>query len=84
MESNFKKLATHLTREEKLKYISEGMSEERRNAMADELTIMDVEYIDALNTATRENIGETSENKKKADDMTEALLDETLKQIDKK
>lgn len=84
MESNFKKLATHLTREEKLKYISEGMSEERRNAMADELTIMDVEYIDALNAATRENIGETSENKKKADDMTEALLDETLKQIDKK
>ena len=84
MESNFKKLATHLTREEKLKYISEGMSEERRNAMADELTIMDVEYIDALNAATRENIGETSENKKKADDMTEALLDETLKRIDKK
>ena len=84
MESTFKKLATHLTREEKLKYISEGMSEERRNAMADELTIMDVEYIDALNTATRENIGETSENKKKADDMTEALLSETLKQIDKK
>ena len=84
MESTFKKLATHLTREEKLKYISEGMSEERRNAMADELTIMDVEYIDALNAATRENIGETSENKKKADDMTEALLDETLKQIDKK
>ena len=84
MESTFKKLATHLTREEKLKYISEDMSEERRNAMADELTIMDVEYIDALNAATRENIGETSENKKKADDMTEALLDETLKQIDKK
>ena len=84
MESTFKKLATHLTREEKLKYISEGMSEERRNAMADELTIMDVEYIDALNAATRENISETSENKKKADDMTEALLDETLKQIDKK
>ena len=84
MESNFKKLATHLTREEKLKYISEGMSEERRNAMADELTIIDVEYIDALNAATRENIGETSENKKKADDMTEALLSETLKQIDKK
>ena len=84
MESNFKKLATHLTREEQLKYISEGMSEERRNAMADELTIMDVEYIDALNAATRENISETSENKKKADDITEALLSETLKQIDKK
>jgi predicted secreted protein len=55
MESTFKKLATHLTREEKLKYISEGISEERRNAMADELTIMDVEYIDALNSATRED-----------------------------
>jgi hypothetical protein len=84
MESAFKKLATHLTREEKLKYISEAMSEERRNAMADELTVMDVEYIDALNAATRENLGETSENKKKADDMTEELLSETLKQIDKK
>jgi hypothetical protein len=84
MESTFKKLATHLTREERLKYISEAMSEERRNAMADELTIMDVEYIDALNAATREEEGETSQNKKKADEMTEALLDETLKQIDKK
>ena len=84
MESNFKKLATHLTREEKLKYISEDMSEEDRNKMADELTIMDVEYIDALNAATRDNLGETPENKKKADDMTEALLDETLKQIKNK
>jgi len=84
MESNFRKLATHLSREEKLKYISEKMSEEQRNAMADELTVMDVEYINALNAATREDLGETSENKKKADDMTEALLNETLKQIDKK
>jgi hypothetical protein len=84
MESTFKKLATHLTREEKLKYISEDMSEEDRNKMADELTIMDVEYIDALNAATRDNLGETPENKKKADDMTEALLDETLKQIKNK
>ena len=84
MNSNFKKLATHLTREEKLKYISEDMSEERRNAMADELTVMDIEYIDALNAATREDSGETPQNKKKADDMTEALLNETLKQIDKK
>ena len=84
MESNFKKLATHLTREEKLKYISEDMSEKQRNAMADELTTMDVEYIDALRAATRDDLGETPENKKKANDMTEALLDETLKQIDKK
>jgi len=84
MESTFKKLATHLTREEKLKYISEKMSEEQRNAMADELTIMDIEYIDALRAATRDDLGETPENKKKANDMTEALLDETLKQIDKK
>ncbi len=84
MENIFKKLATHLTREEKLKYISEDMSEERRNAMADELTVMDIEYIDALNAATREDSGETPQNKKKADDMTEALLNETLKQIDKK
>jgi FKBP-type peptidyl-prolyl cis-trans isomerase (trigger factor) len=43
-----------------------------------------VESIDDLNAATRENIGETSENKKKADDMAEAFLSETLKQIDKK
>jgi hypothetical protein len=81
MESNFKKLASHLTREEKLKYISEKMSEEQRNAMADELTIMDVEYIDALNAATREDSGETLQNKKKANDMTDTLLNETLKQI---
>ena len=84
MESTFKKLATHLTREEKLKYISEDMSEEDRNKMADELTVMDVEYIDALNKAVIENSGETPENKKKADDMTESLLDETLKEINKK
>jgi hypothetical protein len=45
---------------------------------------MDIEYIDALNAATREDLGETPQNKKKADDMTEALLNETLKQIDKK
>ena len=64
MESTFKKLATHLTREEKLKFISEKMSEEQRNAMADELTVMDVEYITALNAATREDLGETSQNKK--------------------
>ena len=64
MESTFKKLATHLTREEKLKYISEKMSEEQRNAMADELTIMDIEYIDALNAATREDLDETTQNKK--------------------
>jgi hypothetical protein len=82
MDRNFKKLATHLTREEKLKYISEDMSEEQRNAMADTLTVMCVEYIDALRSAT-EDIGETPENKKKANDMTEALLNETLKQIKK-
>jgi hypothetical protein len=64
MESTFKKLATHLTREEKLKFISEKMSEEQRKAMADELTVMDVEYITALNAATREDLGETSQNKK--------------------
>ena len=64
MESTFKKLATHLTREEKLKFISEKMSEEQRNAMADELTVMDVEYITALNAATREDLDETTQNKK--------------------
>ena len=64
MESNFKKLASHLTREEKLKYISEKMSEEQRNAMADELTVMDVEYIDALRASSREDLGEMPENKK--------------------
>ena len=84
MENIFKKLATHLTREEKLKYISEDMSEEDRKKMAEELTLIDVQYIDALNKAVRENSGETPENKKKADDMTESLLDETLKQIKNK
>ncbi len=84
MNSNFKKLATHLTREEKLKYIREDISEERRNAMADELTVMDIEYIDALRAATREDLGETTQNKKKADDMTESLLEEALKQIKNK
>ena len=83
MKNIFKKLATNLTREEKLKYISEDMSEEDRNKMADELTLIDVQYIDALNKATRESSGETPENKRKADDMTKALLDETLKQIKK-
>jgi hypothetical protein len=83
MENIFKKLATHLTREEKLRYISEDMSEEDRNKMADELTLIDVQYIDALNKGVRESSGETPENKKKANDMTEELLHETLKQIDK-
>ena len=60
------------------------MSEEGRNRMADELTLIDVQYIDALNKAVIESSGETLENKKKADDMTESLLDETLKQIKNK
>jgi hypothetical protein len=60
------------------------MSEEDRNKMADELTLIDVQYIDALNKAVIESSGETLENKKKADDMTESLLDETLKQIKNK
>lgn len=84
MEKVTKKLATHLSKEEKLKYISEDISEEERNAMADRLTLMDIQYIDALRKATRENLGETPENKKKANDMTEALLDETLKEINRK
>ena len=81
MSNSFKKLANHLSREEKLKYISEDLSEEERNALADKLTVLAVEYIDALRSHRRELTGETIENKKKADLMTEDLLNETLKQI---
>ena len=81
---DLRQLATHLTREEKLKYISSDLSEGERIAMADSLTLMDVQYIDALKAAIKEDLGETPENKKKANDMTEALLDETLKEINKK
>ena len=81
---NLRQLASNLTREEKLKYISSDLSEAERIAMADSLTLMDVQYIDALKASIREDLGETPENKKKANDMTEALLDETLKDINKK
>ena len=81
---NLRQLASNLTREEKLKYISSDLSEAERIAMADSLTLMDVQYIDALKAAIKEDLGETPENKKKANDMTEALLDETLKEINKK
>ena len=81
---DLRQLASNLTREEKLKYISSDLSEAERIAMADSLTLMDVQYIDALKAAIKEDLGETPENKKKADDMTEALLDETLKEINKK
>ena len=81
---DLRQLATNLTREEKLKYISSDLSEAERNAMADSLTLMDVQYIDALKAAIKEDLGETPENKKKANDMTEALLDETLKEINRK
>ena len=40
--------------------------------------------VQGLKESILEDLGETPENKKKADDMTEALLDETLKQINKK
>ena len=81
---DLRQLASNLTREEKLKYISSDLSEAERIAMADSLTLMDVQYIDALKAAIKEDLGETPENKKKADDMTEALLDETLKEINRK
>ena len=81
---DLRQLASNLTREEKLKYISSDLSETERIAMADSLTLMDVQYIDALKAAIKEDLGETPENKKKANDMTEALLDETLKEINRK
>lgn len=81
---DLRQLASNLTREEKLKYISSDLSEAERIAMADSLTLMDVQYIDALKAAIKEDLGETPENKKKANDMTEALLDETLKEINRK
>ena len=80
-----KKLANNLTREQKLKYISGDLNEATRIEMADKLRLIDVEFIDALNNGViKEDLGETPENKKKANDMTEALLDETLKEINKK
>jgi len=81
---DLRQLASNLSGEEKLKYISSDLSEAERIAMADSLTLMDVQYIDALKAAIKEDLGETPENKKKANDMTEALLDETLKEINRK
>jgi predicted secreted protein len=81
---DLRQLASNLTREEKLKYISSDLSEAERNEMADKLTLMEVQFIDGMKVAIREDLGETPKNKKKADDMTEALLDETLKEINKK
>ena len=80
-----KKLANNLTREQKLKYISGDLNEATRIEMADKLRLIDVEFIDALNNGViKKDLGETPENKKKANDMTEALLDETLKEINRK
>ena len=81
---NLRQLATNLSREEKLKYISSDLSEAERNEMADKLTLMEVQFIDGMKASIKEDLGETPENKKKADDMTEALLEETLKEINKK
>ena len=81
---DLRQLASNLTKEEKLKYISSNLSEAERNEMADKLTLMEVQFIDGMKVAIREDLGETPENKKKADDMTEALLEETLKEINKK
>ena len=81
---DLRQLASNLSGEEKLKYISSDLSEAERIAMADSLTLMDGQYIDALKAAIKEDLGETPENKKKANDMTEALLDETLKEINRK
>ena len=52
-------------------------NKEKSNIIADSL-------VKGLKESILEDLGETPENKKKADDMTEALLDETLKQINKK
>ena len=81
---DLRQLASNLTREERLKYISSDLSETERIVMADTLTLLDVQYIDALKASIKEDLGETPENKKKANDMTEALLDETLKEINRK
>jgi len=85
---DLRQLASNLTREEKLKYISSDLSEVERNEMADKLTLIEVQFIDGLNKSVveewGEDLGETPENKKKADDMTEALLEETLKEINRK
>ena len=54
---DLRQLATNLTREEKLKYISSDLSEAERNEMADSLTLMDVQYIDALKASIKEDLG---------------------------
>ena len=61
---DLRQLASNLTREEKLKYISSDLSEAERIAMADSLTLMDVQYIDALKASIREDLDETPKNKK--------------------
>jgi hypothetical protein len=55
---DLRQLASNLTREEKLKYISSDLGEAERNEMADSLTLMDIQYIDALKASIREDLGE--------------------------
>ena len=51
---DLRQLASNLTREERLKYISSDLSEAERIAMADKLTLMEVQFIDGMKAATRE------------------------------
>jgi hypothetical protein len=55
---DLRQLASNLTREEKLKYISSDFSEAERNDMADKLTLMEVQFINGLNKGVVEEWGE--------------------------
>ena len=55
---DLRQLASNLTREEKLKYISSDLSETERNDMTDKLTLMEVQFINGLNKGVMEEWGE--------------------------
>ena len=55
---DLRQLASNLTREEKLKYISSDLSEAERNDMADKLTLMELQFINGLNKGVMEEWGE--------------------------
>jgi predicted secreted protein len=55
---DLRQLASNLTREEKFKYISSDLSEAERNEMADKLTLIEVQFIDGMKAAIKEDLGE--------------------------
>ena len=55
---DLRQLASNLSGEEKLKYISSDLSEAERNEMADKLTLIEVQFIDGMKAAIKEDLGE--------------------------